>query len=972
MKIVQYNDSYALKVAEMWNKSSSSWGNDESLKTESDIISSESSSGNLKLYLAVIDDEVVGYCSFSEYKHDEGASYLPLLNVRPDFHGKRVGKALILRVLEDAISSSWTRFDLFTWSGNIKAMPLYKKCGFFWERRNSTVHLMNFVPYLFQTEALGKYLSQLDWYKDSNRVIDMDQDGEKVNGFEYYKYDFSNDKTSLIVEFEKTGRGIRLIDTPDYLIEMSISNNELVFGSDYSVSFKIINKTEKELNIDIKGKHNKNIKFEMKEVLNVVKEETIEGTFFVGSIEKDQETGKTHPVVEADVLINGELATFKIGIEPKFPVKLKLNCIEYNHILGREYSAYLDVVNNLATAETFSIKLPSSFVDFNEVSVNLKPKEKRSVEVKYKLNDYGFYSGSAVVEYGNNSLTKNVTASFKGSNVSFTGLSETTALIVSGNYMAVFEIDHHELCLRNENGDNVGTAFFAPSIGLPYSLEFNNCKPVINFTSNNDMTITYESVAFKDVSVVIHVNHSYGLMKVGYELINKGPSKELSLSVPVWHHLKNNVIPYEGKLLQVKGIDGAELSFINHELVDENWMFNNQSRYGFTWGDNKMEISDWKMTFSKTGISLKEGESHRIPDFYCSFVHSSLKDFREYVGSKTTKDMTSFLDVVFNGGNPFSSDLFEVSIKNNKKTDINGSFSINGETSDISSTLNVEAGLKEVHISISDREKEVKKLVFNTAGVITRNENNGVYEVNNGKLQFRANPEYADSVYSITYEGEEWLDSNYPEPKERVWWANFVGGITQRSGGLQDNAAIKEKRTVEFVSLKDNFGNNWQGLKVSLIISEDPVLKGLTYENYCLTLPGVELLYTFSNVVNNSGKLFRRGMTRFITIKADDVASNVKAVKGDTKYKCNDKGMEMFMGKLAIFEGTRKSKMAVYNGSNRHLLQTEAGYTILFSQGTITVPDLTSKQFSGDFILFTEANVTEEALIDLENIKFEV
>ena len=86
MKIIEYSDQYAALVADMWNKSNSSWGNDISLHTADSVIASESSSGNIKLYLALDNEEVVGYCSFSEYRNDEGASYLPLLNVRPDYH----------------------------------------------------------------------------------------------------------------------------------------------------------------------------------------------------------------------------------------------------------------------------------------------------------------------------------------------------------------------------------------------------------------------------------------------------------------------------------------------------------------------------------------------------------------------------------------------------------------------------------------------------------------------------------------------------------------------------------------------------------------------------------------------------------------------------------------------------------------------------------------------------------------------
>ena len=54
---------------------------------------------------------------------------------------------------------------------------MYKKCGFFWEKKDNAVHLMNFIPSVLQTEALGPYLERIDWYSDSLRNLDIRPDG---------------------------------------------------------------------------------------------------------------------------------------------------------------------------------------------------------------------------------------------------------------------------------------------------------------------------------------------------------------------------------------------------------------------------------------------------------------------------------------------------------------------------------------------------------------------------------------------------------------------------------------------------------------------------------------------------------------------------------------------------------------------------------------------------------------------------
>ena len=975
MKIIEYNDSYALKVAEMWNKSNSNWGNEESLKTSSEVIAEESSSGNEKLYLAIENNEVVGYCSLSEYKYDEGASYLPLLNVIPEYHGKKIGKALILKVIEDAIKSRWKRFDLFTWSGNIKAMPLYKKCGFFWEKRNNTVHLMNFIPYLYQTEALLEYLKDIDWYKDSIRNLDLVEDGEMRKSFEYYRYDFENKDTKLAVEFEKTGRGLRFIETRDYLIEMTIDEHDLVFDNKYEVKFRMLNKSGKDLNINLDGIDNKNIKCSINEWIDVVDEVNYISTFYVGKIEKDQNKGETHPVVEVNLRINGKLANFKTGIEPKYPVKLQLQSVEYNHVLGDEYNCYLDVENNLESKETFFITLPDSFVKFKEeIKVELNSKEKRSLKVKYKLNDYGFYNEYASIKFGDKSVKKKVSYPFKGSNSSFTCLMEERAMLVSGNYVLAYNLNGNNMSLVNGYIGGAQSVFFAPRIGMPYSLEFTNAKPVVEFPTNNDMKITFTSETFKNVLLIIRVNNSYGLLAVNYEIVNNGKAKEFGLSIPVRMRLEDCAIPYDGELLEIIGSDGGNLENISYEKVDENWIYNKKLKYGFVWGkDESLKIGDWQMMFDKSNIKLGNKETYRSSDFFCSFVHPNVKDFRAFAGNKSDKDSVNYLEVVVNEGNPFASEDIVVSFKNNRKIPAIGTFKIDEKIENIEKSLKVNSGLKKIDMSLKDREVTYSRLVHKVKGKIEFLDKDDILEVSNGELSFKASSKYSDSIYSLQFNGYEWLDSNYPTPKERAWWSNFVGGIHQRCQGLQDNAALKEKRSAKFVKLKDNFGNEWEGIKISLQIQEDPDLKGLAFDSYYLTLPGVKLIHTFTNIKNNSGKLlFGNEYIRFNVLKIDDDKKAVTFNIKNAKYKCNDVGIELTADKLAIFEGKRKHKLCVFNKSNDLLMDTQPEYTILFSEKRLNIADQENKQLSGDFIFFSEDDLDKDCVIDLENIKFDV
>ena len=167
IKIIEYEKKYAAKVAEMWNKSSEGWQGEQLIETEQSILSSEESSAYLKLYLALYQNEIIGYCKLSEYEEDKDTWYIDLLNVRPDFHGKKIGKKLLLTALKYSQEQGIPRVDLHTWDGNLKAVPLYKKCGFFWINYDNSTHLVNLIPKVLQMDIFSDFFKKVDWYQDS-------------------------------------------------------------------------------------------------------------------------------------------------------------------------------------------------------------------------------------------------------------------------------------------------------------------------------------------------------------------------------------------------------------------------------------------------------------------------------------------------------------------------------------------------------------------------------------------------------------------------------------------------------------------------------------------------------------------------------------------------------------------------------------------------------------------------------------
>ena len=59
--IVEYADKYAAKLADMLNRSGDNWGGDNTVFTETGVIQEENNSINKNYYLAMVDDEIVGF-----------------------------------------------------------------------------------------------------------------------------------------------------------------------------------------------------------------------------------------------------------------------------------------------------------------------------------------------------------------------------------------------------------------------------------------------------------------------------------------------------------------------------------------------------------------------------------------------------------------------------------------------------------------------------------------------------------------------------------------------------------------------------------------------------------------------------------------------------------------------------------------------------------------------------------------------
>lgn len=899
--IVEYDPSYAAAVAEMWNKSQDGWGGGNSIMTEEQVLKQEANSTNLHLYLALDGDKVVGYCSLGEYREDESALYIPLLNVRSDYHGKKIGKKLVLTALQKAIEMKWPRLDLYTWPGNTKAVPLYKKCGFFWEERDDTTHLMNFMPSVMQTEAVQEYFADGLWYENSTRKIETIPDGNKENEFHFYEYSWKHATLgNLKMEFERSGRGLRLIETDDYRISATVENFNLVFGDRYNISYHILNKSGKSLTVEIEGMNDKNIHFDVSKKLTVQQEESIEIPFKVNPITEEQSVWRTHPAVVSNLTINGKKALFKVGIRPKYPVKLDCLLPDNLSFIGSPSVFYLNLENNFNEEVTFSFELPLSElvqIDNRDVSVTLAPKAKQSVPIPFTLVKHGFYSaelqitatkkdGTAVV------FTKRIGTAIKGIGVKSAGECDAYYHVYNGQYH--LKLDKFNNWISPGKGDvDYKISFMVPKLGKPFSEEFSRLRPEtvepIMEEGYAGFNARFQSQAFPGIELTSVVKlYSEGLVEQHYEITNTSEAEtteEVWLNSPILCRLlERAVLPYDGKYMELNDSLGSFLTYWESKKLTENWIFlrgKNHPR-GISWSsDQKIHFTSWFMYFENNfGKVAAQQTVATKPVTFTIGAFDDWQSFRKYATQKIDNpslSLTNHMTLSVNDGNPFvSGDQLKAEAKDYKSAFFNGMIEIKLDDEILQSHLfaaNEEMTRAEfdiqlpqdkgIHVLTSKMNLDAIDIMRQSVAFVqkdvpvqvekTMKDDLEVLTVDNGEIRFSASAQFAPSIFSVQYKGHEWMESPFPKPAPKSWWNPWFGGIGGLVEGTSLNSILKEKSSIVFAEKEDSKGNVWKGLRVSTRYEKHEIFKGLEIHKYFLVLPGVPVLCHTTEIVQNMG-----------------------------------------------------------------------------------------------------------------------
>lgn len=875
MNITEYTKKYAEATALMWNESRDHFGGGDEIETAEDRDKKEKHSGNIVTMLALEDEKVIGYCGLSEYKEDTGALYIPLLNAHPSYLGKGVGKALVLEAIKRTVKTGWPRLDLYTWPGNTKAVPLYKRCGFFWEDRDDYTHLMNFIPLVLQHPLLKTVINEDNWYRSLKQDLTIAPNREKMNDFSVFTYLFDILNQHIEIGIEHSSRQIYKIETSDFTAEWLLPAKVLNTGVQYEATLTITNKTTNPLQIEAIGaaKEPFGFKYEINEMIEQEAEFTFPFSIDHELVIHEQSEWKSHPFCAIPLKVNQVSCPLACGYAIKEPLKLEAYVQKPALIEEKGKGELVIQVTNQQkqTVEATLTLLENDYLELHQATETLTVNEKRTntLSMPFSLKKMGVGKLKILVEAGSSSSYQTTIPLVIPSDKTLGFYEQNKKLIVvNGKDELLFNRDSFKVHAKS-NKRHVPWTLYYPSFNEPLSNELAtvgwnhlSCKVEENALLIHSTFPLQGGSALLTIDYRWHRNKS---LEVEMYIRNQtNDSIDLhSINVPVYFFPDQVFLPTEKGILHVNQVNLLEINELPLHKLNEQWILLKwkEGTLGLTADENGrfVELDDevclrWNVNPLQSQSTSEKMEFVLYPNMF-----QEPQAFAQQL-SCDNRIISSEFAFFKNSGFVQNEEVAAIDIQTGKKERDEGHVLIedesrssypfsqtNGEIN-IAHPVTIDSPTKPIQIHYKGEHYEKKRLLQavrkkdeEVVSTIEEIEGHQVHTVANGELVFRASETYYPSVYSVQTK-REWLDHLYPEAGPKSWWNPWGGGIMTIPKNLQLLTIMEQSHTVSFVKMSDQWNQQWHGIKISIKFNEHRDYAGAILNQYYVTLTGATVL----------------------------------------------------------------------------------------------------------------------------------
>ncbi|NOQ23581.1 MAG: GNAT family N-acetyltransferase, partial [Candidatus Aegiribacteria sp.] len=777
-----YTKLHAEAVARMWSESREGWPPGflgASDFTAESVEMEENSSGKLFTVLALEGDRVVGYCRTTPYGGEADAAYVALLNVVTDLHGKKLGKKLLLDAVRRTADDGYYRIDLHTWPANLKAMPLYKKTGFFWVP-DSMVYMQNYMPFLLGRTEFRDFLGDTDWYDCFIRELEVEPDEQRTEtGREVFNYLFRIGDDSFRAEFDRRGRILSSIETPFLSASVRRSGGKIFYGKAVCVSIEG-NSLPQELHIE-SHKH-------LSAPVVLTRKKASQGFNIIPEPVEVPVPDRDRSPRISTFLPGAEPLSIGIGIRAEEPVSILSSPVR--RIAPGQKGLALDI-KKLVESDSFRLEASLAGEVFLNETYTLEDSVFQQVTIPLPdlsdgLNELGlilFLNGKA------GAVEKIILVSGPFTGSPETALTRKTAVIVGKDITLGISRTGAmgAIWVPGEDDREKVAGYIGMTAGPPY---WNSDLPhQLYDISIRGNEITADTVWPSRPGLSHEISYRIdpaGFAEVSSSILNESSSDQKVSFAARW----GGGFPFVAgtRAIPLKtGLFTCPEVYNQIPDVTEDYP-RDVTGLGAPWlaiSSGKRSLMAWFPSWKKLqygrpeteDIVIAPGKREQSPPFTVLLSRGGLKDIlsdARMLGWDTAPALkkTGFID---HNIEPVMRKGFELRLSHNLLGKRGGTISINGAIAAEGSISNgnsisaaiSEAGTAEISLGIAGRELFYPaRIISGTAPAVELTEEDGILKISNGRLKAMLDPSEFGHVYSLRLDGVEYLMSSHPGPSD--------------------------------------------------------------------------------------------------------------------------------------------------------------------------------------------------------------
>jgi ribosomal protein S18 acetylase RimI-like enzyme len=868
---------------------------------------------------------VIGYVSFAEDPVRYKISYLPLLNVHPEWHGRGVGKALILRVIRESARGGYRRLDLGTWPGNDNVICLYKRTGFFWVPE-SDVFMVNYIPQILNVPLLKTVFKKSNWYDSMSGKVKPVPDDDSKGRMRIYRYTFFTESGKVRIVVDRNANLISGIESTQYNADLLTDNSDGWRGFKRTVTWRFTNResSKKDVRIEFRGLYG--IRYRKTERIQVDSGHSVNGLLEVEvPLKLKHRKPKPYPVIQAEFTVDGRKTVLATGWCPLDPIKVELDpekqfippsesvhrTINFHQVLTQSAKVNL----SMKPDPGLTVRPMQKTLTLGPESIRGIPFEISGVPGKHTLSVSVSAEGKSTGSYPD--MTLQFATSEPGSISSVK--TDKHLFIRNDFYLLRVYKDYGVVVLESRSCPESGMTLSLPSIGPPFGFDTpeGQIQTVVKKSGNDyRLTIRGQSPYSPDVSrqLTLYLSSSPVIRmasSVSASVVKQG-RRDVIQSVGTRFTKGQRYISTRDGILYTENPSfpfGKNDLPNNQDYFPEKWtcMVNEDAVAGLIWTGEPSEIEMQNYEF----FSARFNDIGSVPEWRMPIMHL-------YIGPGSYRTVQILSRQISKSVTPplqlkkvihVQSDQIPMIIKNDSEVVLS---LVNYRNQVQEGILTVEkirelklrtyrfqtgslAGgkTKTVRIPIQpdvtspcaidvsasyigknhEYSYSIPAIIFpkKQHRIVIENQSNQGYEqvsIQNGDLQFDVTPEFSGSVTKLAYRGHQLLRSPFPKPGLLGFESPWYGGITPEVAPTKFERAIRERWIASHIHVKDVNGNSWQGVRIMCKIRKNKTLSGLTVVCEYLTSSEIPILAVRMRAFNRTRRVMTPVLRPMITPQA--------------------------------------------------------------------------------------------------------